>query len=145
MPWWGWMVIGALLFCAELVGVDAQFYLIFIGAGAVVVGLTELTGLGLPAWAQWLLFAVLSIASMVMFRRKLYDKIRGGMVRVSDSVIGEIVVLAEQLDAGARCRVEYRGTTWTAINSGEEPIPSGRNAVIEEMDGLTLRVRICSN
>ena len=53
--------------------------------------------------------------------------------------------LAEQLDAGARCRIEYRGTTWTAINSGEEPIPSGRNAVIEEMDGLTLRVRICSN
>lgn len=145
MSWWGWIVIGTLLFCAELVGVDAQFYLIFVGAGAIVVGLAELGGLGLPAWGQWLLFAVLSIGTMVVFRRKFYDKIRGGVVRLSDSVIGEMVVFAEQLDAGAQCRTEHRGTTWTAINIGEESIPSGRNAVIEEMDGLTLRVRICGN
>ncbi len=109
------------------------------------MGLTGLAGLGLPVWAQWLLFAVLSVASMVAFRRKLYDKIRGGVERVSDAVVGEIIVIAEQLEAGARCRTEYRGTSWTAINIGNESIPSGRNAVIEEMDGLTLRVKLCGN
>ncbi len=145
MPWWGWIVIGTLLFCAELFAVDAQFFLIFVGAGAIVVGLTGLAGLGLPVWAQWLLFAVISVASMVAFRRKLYDKIRGGVERVSDAVVGEIIVIAEQLEAGARCRTEYRGTSWTAINIGNESIPSGRNAVIEEMDGLTLRVKLCGN
>ncbi len=145
MQWWGWIVIGTLLFCAELFAVDAQFYLIFVGAGAIVVGLTGLAGLGLPVWAQWLLFAVLSVASMVAFRRKLYDKIRGGVERVSDAVVGEIIVIAEQLEAGGRCRTEYRGTSWTAINIGNESIPSGRNAVIEEMDGLTLRVKLCGN
>ncbi len=145
MQWWGWIVIGTLLFCAELFAVDAQFFLIFVGAGAIVVGLTGLAGLGLPVWAQWLLFAVLSVASMVAFRRKLYDKIRGGVERVSDAVVGEIIVIAEQLEAGARCRTEYRGTSWTAINIGNESIPSGRNAVIEEMDGLTLRVKLCGN
>ena len=142
MPWWGWIIIGTLLFCAELFAVDAQFYLIFVGAGAVIVGLTGLAGLMLPAWGQWLLFAALSIASMVAFRRKLYDRIRGGVERVSDAVIGEIVVFAEQLEAGARCRTEFRGTSWTAINIGDESIPTGQNAVIEEMDGLTLRVKL---
>ncbi|MFL2545914.1 MAG: NfeD family protein [Candidatus Rariloculaceae bacterium] len=142
MPGWGWIVIGTLLFCAELFAVDAQFYLIFVGAGAVVVGLTELSGLDLPAWGQWLLFAILSVASMVAFRKKLYDKIRGGVARVSDSVVGETVTLAEQLEAGARCRTEYRGTTWTAENVGDEPIPNGRSAVIQEMDGLILRVKL---
>jgi membrane protein implicated in regulation of membrane protease activity len=142
MPWWGWIVIGTILFCAELFAVDANFYLIFVGAGAVVVGLTGLSGLDLPAWGQWLLFAILSIASMVAFRKKLYDKIRGGVARVSDSVVGETIALAEQLEAGDRCRTEYRGTTWTAENIGDVPIPSGRNAVIEEMDGLTLRVKL---
>ena len=76
MPWWGWIVIGTILFCAELFAVDAQFYFIFVGAGALVVGLTGLSGLDLPAWGQWLLFAMLSIASMVAFRKKLFDKIR---------------------------------------------------------------------
>ena len=141
MPWWGWIVIGTLLFCAELFAVDAQFYLIFIGAAAIVVGLTELSGLSLPVWGQWLLFAVLSIASMVAFRRRLYARIRGGVVPVPDSVVGQTVALSEPLGPGAQCRTEYRGTTWTAVNIGDETIPSGRNATIEAMDGLTLRVR----
>ena len=102
MPWWGWIVIGTILFCAELFAVDAQFYFIFVGAGAVVVGLTGLSGLDLPAWGQWLLFAMLSIASMVAFRKKLFDKIRGGVERVSDSVVGETIALAQQLEAGDR-------------------------------------------
>ena len=53
-----------LLLCAELFAIDAQFYLIFIGAGAIVVGLIGLAGIDFPIWAQWLLFAVLSITAM---------------------------------------------------------------------------------
>jgi membrane protein implicated in regulation of membrane protease activity len=71
MTWWGWMVIGALLLAAELFAVDAQFYLIFIGIGAVVVGLFGLLGIDLPMWAQWLLFAVISLTAMFTIRRQL--------------------------------------------------------------------------
>jgi hypothetical protein len=31
MPWWGWMVIGALLLGAELMVIEAEFFLVFIG------------------------------------------------------------------------------------------------------------------
>ena len=31
MTWWGWMILGAVLFGAELFAVDAQFYLVFLG------------------------------------------------------------------------------------------------------------------
>ncbi len=61
MPWWGWIIIGVVLLCAELFAIDAQFYLVFIGIGAVIVGLGQLLGLDLPMWGQWLLFAALSI------------------------------------------------------------------------------------
>jgi membrane protein implicated in regulation of membrane protease activity len=142
MAWWGWIVIGTLVFCAELFAIDAQFYLIFIGAGAIVVGLTGLLGVELPAWGQWLLFAALSVTSMVTFRRKLYDKIRGGVVAVSDSVVGGRIVLAEELLPGASARADYRGTTWTAFNAGDQAIPAGGGATIEAMDGLTLRVKL---
>lgn len=142
MPWWGWIVIGTLIFCAELFAIDAQFYLIFVGAGAIIVGLTGLLGLQLPEWGQWLLFAVLSVASMVTFRRKLYDKIRGSAQAVSNSVVGGRVVLEQELLPGASCRVDYRGAKWTALNIGSKPIPAGENASIEAIDGLTLRVTL---
>ena len=141
MPWWGWIVIGTLIFCAELFAIDAQFYLIFIGSGALIVGAVELLGFAMPAWLQWLMFASLSIVSMVTFRRKLYDTIRGGVLPVSDAVVGKSINLEEQLAPGATCRAEFRGTTWTVKNVGEATISSGSNATIEAMDGLTLHVK----
>ena len=34
MPWWGWMIVGALLLGSELMIVDAGFYLVLIGIAA---------------------------------------------------------------------------------------------------------------
>ena len=141
MPWWGWIVIGTLMFCAELFAIDAQFFLIFIGSGALIVGAVELLGFAMPAWLQWLMFASLSVVSMVTFRRKLYDMIRGGVLPVSDAVVGKSINLEEQLAPGATCRAEYRGTTWTVKNVGEATIASGSSATIEAMEGLTLHVK----
>lgn len=140
MPWWGWIVIGTLLFCAELFAIDAQFFLIFVGSGAIIVGLTGLLGVELPVWGQWLLFAVLSVMCMVMFRRRLYDKIRGNAAPVSNSVVGGRIVLEQELQPGATGQAAYRGSTWTVVNDGPQPIPAGGNAKIESMDGFTLRV-----
>ena len=71
MMWWGWVIAGAILFGAELSFVSAQFYLVFIGVAAVVVGIV--TAMASPApWAQWALFAALVIVSMLAFRSRVY-------------------------------------------------------------------------
>ena len=31
MPWWGWIVVGAVLLGAELLLIDAEFYFVFLG------------------------------------------------------------------------------------------------------------------
>ena len=80
MPWWGWMIVGALLLGSELLIVDAGFYLVFIGIAAAITGLVELAGLGLEPWVQWILFSVIALIFMVMFRKKLYAKLRGSGV-----------------------------------------------------------------
>ena len=49
MEWWAWIAVGAILLVSELAFVDAQFYLLFVGASALVVGFLDLAGL-LPAW-----------------------------------------------------------------------------------------------
>ena len=39
MSWWGWVIAGAILLGAELAFVNAQFYLVFVGSAAIVVGM----------------------------------------------------------------------------------------------------------
>jgi membrane protein implicated in regulation of membrane protease activity len=76
MPWWGWIIVGSILFGSELMLVDAAFYLVFIGAAAIVTGLVGMAGVGLELWMQWLLFSVLSVVAMLLFRDRLYKKLR---------------------------------------------------------------------
>ncbi|MBN1239264.1 MAG: NfeD family protein [Gammaproteobacteria bacterium] len=140
MPWWGWIIIGVLLLGAELLAVDAQFYLIFIGAAALIVGLGDIAGPELPAWVEWLAFAALSVLLMFTLRRHLYEKLRSRPALDVENDVGRLVSLAEDLAPGRSCRAEYRGSHWTAINIGNRVIPRGGSARIESVDGLTLQV-----
>jgi len=65
MLWYGWMILGAFLLGAELIGVNAQFYLVFLGVSAALVGLLGLFGVVLPEWGQWLAFTAMSLAFFV--------------------------------------------------------------------------------
>jgi len=142
MNWWGWIVIGTLLLGAELFAIDMQFYLVFIGIGAIITGLVAWMVPSLPSWLPWLIFAVLSITSMYTIRRRLYEKIRGRGGELADSAAGGHVAITEETAPGHSTRTEYRGTGWTAVNVGEDTIPAGATAVIVSIDGLNLKVRL---
>ena len=141
MTWWGWMILGAVLLGAELFAIDAQFYLVFLGISAAIVGLAGLFGVVMPEWGQWVAFAALTLISFFTFRKSLYEKIRGGAVGFHETLSGNSVNVPEHLEPGAETRLEYRGTRWTARNIGESPIPAGARATIAEVDGLTLRIK----
>ena len=141
MPWWGWIIFGALLLGSELMFIDAAFYLVFIGLAATITGLAGLLGLGLEYWAQWILFAGLSLVAMVLFRKQLYEKLRGGSsAGYQTGPAGETIKLEQNLAAGERARISYRGTTWTILNMGTEAMSSGENVRIHSVDGLTLKI-----
>ena len=142
MPWWAWMVLGIGLLGVEMFVIDAQFYLVFIGLSAAIVGLLGLFGVDLPYWAQWLVFSGLALAAMVAFRRRLYELVRNRSGQVDERLtVGDRVLVPSRLEPGQSSRVEYRGTSWTARNTGEGPIEAGREAVIAEVSGLTLHVK----
>jgi membrane protein implicated in regulation of membrane protease activity len=141
MPWWGWGVAGLGLLALELFVIDAEFYLVFIGASAALVGVLGLVGLPLPEWAQWVLFAALSLVSMFTFRGKVYALLRGTAGHVQERVTaGDKVVVPTRLEPGQSCRVEYRGTSWTARNIGAHAIVADTEAIISHIDDLTLHV-----
>lgn len=142
MAWWAWLVLGIGLLGVELLVIDAQFYLVFIGLSAALVGLLGLFGVGLPEWGQWLLFSALAITAMVTFRRRIYELVRGTTGQVEERLtVGDRVAIGARLEPGQSGRVEYRGSSWTARNTGGVAIEAGREAVITQVDGLTLHVK----
>lgn len=138
MFWWAWIAVGAILLGSELALVDAQFYLVFLGSAALIMGFLRLFGLVSSLWLQWLIFAVLAVCSMVFFRRRIYERMRRSLPAMRAGPAGELVTLESPLGPGETCRLEFRGSSWSAINHGVAMIPAGARARIERVDGLTL-------
>ena len=141
MAWWAWIVVGALLLGLELFAIDAQFFLVFLGLGAIVVGSVAMVGIDLPVWAQWLLFAALSLVAMFTIRRQVYAALRRRPLARVDSDTNQRVQILEDLLPGKTTRIEYRGSGWTALNVSERAIAAGEEVRIESVEGLTLHVR----
>lgn len=139
MPWWGWVLVGAILLGSELF-VTTDFYLVFLGLAAVGVGLL-VVGLGLSGWQQWLAFAVLAVLFLVNFRRRVWSLMRRDSEGVADRVLGEFGTVAKRIGPGDTGSVELRGSVWTARNTGDVPLEAGDRVRAVGMDGLTLEVR----
>jgi membrane protein implicated in regulation of membrane protease activity len=134
------MILGAVLLGAELFAVDAQFYLVFLGVSAAVVGLAALFGVDLPEWGQWLAFAIVSLVFFLTFRKALYDKIRGGGQGFADTIAGDSITVENEVPPGGDARAKYRGSEWTIRNVGNKAIGAGTRARVVRVDGLTLHV-----
>lgn len=140
MHWWAWVAVGAILLGAELAFVDAQFYLVFVGLAAVVVGLLQMAGFGLALWLQWLIFGLLAAASMVLFRRQIYNRLRRELPVMKDGLVGALINMPSSLNPGATTRVEVRGSSWNAINGGQSIIAAGAKARVTRVEALSLIV-----
>ena len=143
MTWWMWIVLGLFLTLLEFL-TPGTFFFPFFGIGAIVVGLLSLAGLGLPGWAEWLLFSAFSIVGVVFFRRRVVDRFktkRGQRAEDIDALVGKSAVVMDAIPAGAVGKVELRGTPWSAKNLDAEPLPQGQRCTVERVDGLVLGVR----
>ena len=140
MIWWWWILLGFVLLLLELL-TPGGFYVLFFGLAALIVGVSVKFGIGGPMWVQWLVFTVLSLVSLALFRKPLLRKFREPEDRKVDQLVGEIAVPMEDLPAGGFGKAEMRGSSWNARNVGEAPLRKGERATVERIDGLTLHIR----
>jgi len=141
MNWWGWTIAGAILLGAELVFVNAHFYLVFVGSAAIVVGVITALAPAFPHWAQWVAFAAGAIVSMLLFRSRVYRTLHARAPTVQTGPVGGTITLDVSLAPGQSCQAEHGGTFWTVLNDSPALIPSGTPARIASVQGLTLLVR----
>jgi membrane protein implicated in regulation of membrane protease activity len=140
MQWWAWVIVGAILLGSELTFVNAQFYLVFLGAAALIVGFLSGSGAVQTDWLEWIIFGALAGFLLLALRKPIYNRLRHELPVMRQGPAGETVVLPEVLPPGATCRLEHRGSSWTAVNGGRMPIAAGARARIDRVDGLTLIV-----
>ena len=58
-----------------------------------------------------------------------------------DTLAGETGTALDDMGAGAAGRVELRGSTWNARNTGATPLLRGHRCVVVRADRLTLLVK----
>jgi membrane protein implicated in regulation of membrane protease activity len=138
MVWWLWVLIGIGLLVVEM-ATPGGFFALFFGVGALLTAALAALGVG-SVW-QWLAFPVASVGLLVVLRRPLVERVgqRPG-VRV-DEIVGQEVVLLQDLPAGGEARAELRGASWSARSSGGVPLHAGQRCRVERIDGLVLWVR----
>ncbi|MGH7818683.1 MAG: NfeD family protein, partial [Candidatus Binatia bacterium] len=127
MPWWLWMLLGMMLAVLE-VQVPTNFYLLAFGIAALIVGtVVGLFAVG-AAWAQWLLFTILAVGSVLALQRyfKQSAASRWKSEREIDNLVGELATPAEDVPAGGVGKVELRGTIWSGRNAGASAIAKGQ-------------------
>jgi membrane protein implicated in regulation of membrane protease activity len=138
--WWHWLLVGLALMVAELV-TPGGFFFIFFASAALIIGLIAAVGASGPAWLQFLLFSVLSVGSLLLFRKRLLARVQSDPQRPSvDQLIGAVGVATEDLAPGQVGRVELRGAGWSARNAGSEPLARGARCRVVGVDGLLLFV-----
>jgi len=142
MLWWIWILFGLGLLAAEML-TPGGFFVLFFGLAALIVGGLVALGVAGPEWTQWLLFSVLSVASMLGFRRRLVDRFAATApgARQRDSLVGEVALLTEDLAPGDVGKAELRGTTWTVRSHKPDPLARGTRCIVERVEGLTLWIR----
>lgn len=140
MAWWIWIILGAALLAAEAI-VVADFYLVFFGLAAIVLGLLGVLGVELPGWVQFLLFATLASASLVLYRDRLKRRLQKADRQLQPELVGERGTARVTIAPRGHGRISLRGTDWEARNVGEVVIEAGARCVVREVDGLTLHVQ----
>lgn len=140
--WWHWLVLGLFLVLVELAAAGG-FYVIFFGIAAILVGLLSSVGAAGSVGVQLLLFSVLSVASLLLFRSRLVKRFQGDpQAPPVDQLVGEIAIVTEDLIPGGVGKVELRGTNWSARTAGAATLTRGSRCRVTRVDGLTLTVEL---
>jgi len=140
MTGWMWIALGLMLAAIEL-ATPGGFFVIFFGVGAVVVGLVRSAGFLEQAWTQWLLFPIVALVALRLFRQPLLARLQGRETGEVDSIVGDAALPASPLEPGARGKAEVRGAQWNARNVSDRTVAARERCRVVAVNGLELDIR----
>ena len=142
LAWWHWIVLGIALVLLEL-AVPA-FFVIWFGAGAIIVGLVLLAAPSVSfAWQVviWSACSLLLIWLWFKVFRPNMHKTRAGMSR--GALVGEVGLVTRDIRPFEKGQIRFQkpilgDETWEAL--AEEEIRTGDRVRVLDVEGNTLKV-----
>ncbi|HQZ16489.1 MAG TPA: NfeD family protein [Vicinamibacteria bacterium] len=138
MSWSFWLIFGLGLLVFEML-TPGGFFTFFFGIAAFVVAGLIWMGVLESGAGQWLTFGVLGTILILALRPLVRKKFETNTPKV-DQLVGQTAIALETLDMNGRGQVELRGTTWSAVYSGNGSILKGDRLRVTKVDGLSLVV-----
>ena len=139
MTWWHWLALGLILVALEMAA-SGGFYVIFFGIAALAIGGLHLFDIAGPIWLQLLLFSVLSVGSLLLFRKPVLRMLSPDAAAEVDSLVGETAIPMEDIAPGAVGRAELRGTVWSARNSSTTLLTRGQRCRVTRVERLLIHL-----
>ena len=140
MSWWIWVLGGLVQLLAEIL-TPGGFFVVFFGIGAILVGAAKAVGWAGPAWAEWLVFTILSVATLGVFRQPLMRRFNLKEGKPVDRMEGETAIVTEDIAPGGVGKADLRGAAWNALSSAGAPLQKGQRCRVDRIEGLTLWLR----
>ncbi len=142
-PAWHWWALGALLLALEIASTTQ--YLLWPGIAALLIGVIKFVDPALDGRLAVVLFAVLSVAATVAWKRspwsKAYRSTHHNLNDRSAQYVGRIVK-AEVDFVHGRGAVRVDDTRWNAsVIDGSAPI-KGDSLQVSAADGAELKVQL---
>lgn len=135
---WHWWSLGAILLIIELLA-PGMFFM-WMGESAFVVGAVLWVFPGMDLEYQVILFSILSVVSIVVFRRFLrYSPIQSDrplLNRRTAQYVGRVFTLQEPIVNG-RGKIRVDDSTWRV--EGED-CPAGARVRVVDAEGIILKV-----
>lgn len=139
MQWWIWILIGILLFGAEMI-VPLDFFLFFIGLSFIVTGGLVSADLLSAGWMQALTCAILSVVFLVVLKPKLSGRLFNNVKNRKPDLEGDQVLIVSEIQPGKQGKGDLRGSSWQVLNKKSEVLKSGESYEVTRVDGLVLVV-----
>jgi membrane protein implicated in regulation of membrane protease activity len=141
MDWWIWISGGLLLLLSEALA-PGTFYLFFLAVSAAIVGaftaLSTLTSIE----SQLFVFAITTVTLLLTLRPLLVRLMNPRDFRPDRSdFVGESAICLGEIAAQERGRVELRGSSWSALNIGDQPLKDKARVTVKAVEGLILHVQ----
>jgi membrane protein implicated in regulation of membrane protease activity len=125
-----WMTVGIALLSSE--AFTGTFHLLFFGLSALFVAALTLLGLNSTV-LQLVLFAVLSVSSVFLVRKRLIIRSIG-----FEGDRESVFTLDQEILPDQEVTISYQGAPWTAKNISQKTLPKGTRARVLRTDGIKL-------
>lgn len=134
-----WLIILAVMLIFEIISLGLTTIWFCVGAiGAVVAA-----ALGFGIFIQILVFVVLSIVAMILFRPIAVRFFNKDKEKTNvDEVIGKVAVVTKEIDNEMSLgEVQLNGLAWTARSEDGRVIPEGERVTVVSVKGVKLIVK----